>query len=92
MIEKKSPNFLKNSQNSGRAKNAKISASKLNSKVRNSFIKSHLKPLNTYNQPCLETAHLVKNVNNSLSKKQHKMLPFVWASSSLQKITMSLQK
>jgi hypothetical protein len=69
MIEKKSPNFLKSSRNSGQAKNAKISASKLNSKAQNIFIKPHLKPLNTYNKPCLETAHLVESVNNSLSKK-----------------------
>jgi len=47
-------------------KNAKMSTSKFNLKVSNVCIKPHLKPQNTLNKPCVETANLGENW---LSKK-----------------------
>ncbi len=44
-------------------KRAKISTTKLNLKTQNIYIKPLLKPYNTYNKPCFETAYLGKNVN-----------------------------
>ncbi len=40
-----------------RQKNAKISTSKLNSKVQNIYIKPLLKSQTTYKKPCFETAY-----------------------------------
>jgi hypothetical protein len=42
----------------GKTKKAKISTSKLNFKVQNIYIKPILKPEDTYNKPCFETAYL----------------------------------
>jgi hypothetical protein len=38
-------------------------------KVQNIYIKPLLKPYNTYNKPCFETAYFGKNVINSLQQK-----------------------
>jgi len=42
----------------------------LNSKVQNIYIKTHLKPLNTYNKPCVETTCVGESW---LSKKKPKL-------------------
>jgi hypothetical protein len=59
MTGKKLPNFwtIKSSPNSCRAKKAKISASKLNLKVQNIYIKLLLKLLNACNKPRFETGY-----------------------------------
>jgi len=43
------------------AQNATVSTSKLNLEVQNVYIKPHLKPLNTYNKPLVETSCLGEN-------------------------------
>jgi len=50
-------------------KNVKISASKLNLKTQNIYIKLLLKPLNTYSKPCFETDYLGENVKKLLKQK-----------------------
>ncbi len=57
-------------------KNAKSFISKPNQKVQNINIKPLLKPYNSHNKPCFEKVKM-KN------KKQPKILPFPWATSSL---------
>jgi hypothetical protein len=62
-----------------KSKKAKISTTKLNLKTRNIYIKPLLKPLNTHNKPCFETANLGKNVINLLKQKVAQKLPLFWA-------------
>jgi hypothetical protein len=73
-------------------KKAKISTTKLYLKAQNIYIKPLLKPSNTYNKPCFETAYLSKNVINLLKQKVAQKVPFFGATLSFQKIIMSLQK
>ncbi len=68
-LEKKLPIFLKIAQRSCRVKKAKISATKLNLKTQNIYIKPLLKLWNTYNKPCVKTAYLGENVINLLKQK-----------------------
>ncbi len=68
-FENNSPNFSKSSQNSLQAKKAKISTTKLNLEAKNIYINPLLKPQNTYNKPCFETAYLCENVINLLKQK-----------------------
>jgi hypothetical protein len=58
-IGKKSPNFWKKvAKTRAMPKKAKISRSKLNSKVQIIYIKPLSKPLNTHNKPCFQIAYL----------------------------------
>jgi hypothetical protein len=66
---KKLPIFQKVAQTVSKPKNAKISTTKLNLKDQNIYIKPLLKPWNTYNKPCSETAYLGENVINLLKQK-----------------------
>jgi hypothetical protein len=68
-LKKKSPNFLKSSLKSLQGKKAKISATKLNLKAQNIYIKPLLKLRNTYNKRCFEAAYLGENVINLLQQK-----------------------
>ncbi len=61
--------FQKVVQTVSKPKKAKISTTKLNLKVQNTYNKPLLKPLNTHNKPCFETAFLGKNVINLLNQK-----------------------
>ncbi len=66
--------FLKSGQNWQQAKkNAKISTSKFNLKVKNIYIKPLLELKNSYNLFSLFTAYLGENIRNCLSKKHPKM-------------------
>jgi hypothetical protein len=58
-------------------------------KAQNIYIKPLLKTLNTYNKPCFEIAYLGENVINLLKQKSS---PLFWATSSFQKIILSLLK
>jgi hypothetical protein len=85
---KKIAQFFKNvAWTVSKPKKAKISTTKFNLKAQNIYIKPLLKSWNTYNKPCFETAYLGENAINL-----HAMSAFLWATSSFQKITMSLQK
>jgi hypothetical protein len=55
-------------QKVSKAKKAKISTTKLSLKAQNIYIKTLLKPKNTY-KPCFETAYLGENVINLLQQK-----------------------
>jgi hypothetical protein len=73
--------FLKSSQNFGQYK------------VMPKYLhQTTLKPQNGYNQPCFETANLVKNVKYLRKHKVAKKFSFLWATSSFQKIITSFQK
>jgi hypothetical protein len=58
-------------------KKAKISTTKLNLKTQNIYIKPLLKPLNTYNKLCFETAYFGKNVINLLKQKVAKKVAII---------------
>jgi hypothetical protein len=47
---------------------------------------------NTYNKPCFETAYLGENVTKLLKKIFSQKVPFLWATLSFKKITMTTQK
>jgi hypothetical protein len=56
----------------------KIFTSKLKLKVQSIYIKSHLKPKNTFNKPYFEIAYLGESLKNLLEQKSSpKMLPFL---------------
>jgi hypothetical protein len=59
-LEKNCQIFQRKAQKFAKSKKAKISATKLNFKAQNIYIKPLLKPKNTYNKPCFETGYLVK--------------------------------
>jgi len=87
------PNFSKSCQNSLQAKkNAKISTTKLNLKAQNIYIKPLLKPSNTCNKPCSETAYLGENVINLLQQKVAQIVSIFWGYFTFSKTIMSLQK
>jgi hypothetical protein len=73
-------------------KKAKISTTKLNLKVQNIYIKPLLKPQNTYNKLCFETAYLGKNVINLLNQKVAQKVAITLGYCILSKNIMSLQK
>jgi hypothetical protein len=57
-IRKKHQFFQRIAQKVAMSKKTKISTTKLNLKVQNIYFKPLLKPKNTYNKPCFETAYL----------------------------------
>jgi hypothetical protein len=89
-LEKKLPNFSKNSPKSCQVKKRP----KYNKAQFENPKKLHQTTFKTlkYLQPCFETAYLGKNVINMFKQKVAKKSSLFWASSSFQKITMSLQK
>ncbi len=61
--------FQRIAQKVAKSKKAKISTTKLNLKIQNIYIKPLLKPENTHNKPCFESAYLGKNVINLHKQK-----------------------
>jgi hypothetical protein len=61
------PNFSKNSPKSSQVKKANRSTTKPKTSTTNPFW--FLKPQNTYNNPCFETAYLGENLINLLKQK-----------------------
>ena len=67
-FEKNCPIFQKVAKTVSKPKNAKISTTKLNLKAQNINNKPLLKPKNTYNKLCFETAYLGENVINLIQQ------------------------
>jgi hypothetical protein len=61
--------FQKVAQKVSKAKKARISTTKLNLKARKIYTKPLLKPKNTHNKPCFETAYLGVKVINLFQQK-----------------------